>query len=212
MATVHVNVRQLQWLRTVLSRCGSTLHLSDTSRRLRSDSAQLRRKTNSRSLTNRLRARHCYIRLAGASRPLVPSPESYSSQAYGCGRPRRPHRRKTMLVRLPTTVYYYQWPWNAKPPVSNSHSFLVTDTITARLRHSTVPYVTGSDFAGGSQGPTLMMDHHLFIGTVDHIKDQRTGLINTTFIWCGPLLVEGRGHGPLNPALVRNHLCAAQRC
>ena len=30
------------------------------------------------------------------------------------------------------------------------------------------------------------MDHHkLFTGVVDHIKDQRTGLINTTFILVG---------------------------
>jgi len=42
---------------------------------------------------------------------------------------------------------------------------------------------------------------------VDYIKDQRTGLINTTFILVGPLLVEGPGPSPhldpLNPALNR---------
>jgi len=47
-------------------------------------------------------------------------------------------------------------------------------------------------------------DGSSFIGAVDHIKDQRTGLINTTFILGGPYWWGARGHGPLdllNPAL-----------
>jgi len=47
---------------------------------------------------------------------------------------------------------------------------------------------------------------------VNHVKDQRIGIINTTFILVGPLLVGARGHGPLdplNPALIiiRQLLC-----
>jgi len=44
----------------------------------------------------------------------------------------------------------------------------------------------------------------LFIGAVDHIKDQRTGLINTTFILVGPYWWGPKAMAPLdsrNPAL-----------
>jgi len=45
-------------------------------------------------------------------------------------------------------------------------------------------------------GPGANIDNgssFLFIGAVDHIKDQRTGLIDMTF------LVGARGNGPLDP-------------
>ena len=78
------------------------------------------------------------------------------------------------------------------------YTILQDTTQLLTLHHTAKPvalwHCPAPDFAGGGPGTTLRMDHlYLFIGAVDHKKDQRTGLINTTFILVGAPTVGGPG-------------------
>jgi len=71
--------------------------------------------------------------------------------------------------------------WDLLPP-----STFVSSTYETSFRPT-----SGPDFAGGGPGANIE-DVSSLINSLDHIKNQRTGLMNTTFIWWGPYCLNCR--------------------